>query len=112
LPKPLRRLKQRPKRPPRRRKSRNRSPSWSGTRCAATARRRGNRPQGQRHGGQRPDGEHKGKGGKGKFRGKRDDRPRGKGEAFASSKPPRRDKPLDPDSPFAKLAALKDQMKK
>jgi ATP-dependent RNA helicase SUPV3L1/SUV3 len=74
--------------------------------------RRGNRPQGQRHGGQRPDGEHKGKGGKGKFRGKRDDRPRGKGEAFASSKPPRRDKPLDPDSPFAKLAALKDQMKK
>jgi len=79
--------------------------------------RRGNRPQGQRqdgqrHGGQRPDGEHKGKGGKGKFRGKRDDRPRGKGEAFASTKPPRRDKPLDPDSPFAKLAALKDQMKK
>ena len=33
-------------------------------------------------------------------------------EEFAAAKPPRRDKPLDPDSPFAKLAALKDQMKK
>ena len=89
--------------------------------------RRGNRPQGQRQDGQRPEGRRQGgqrqdgdqksrddrnKGGKGKFRGKRDERPRGKGEAFASAKPPRREKPVDPDSPFAKLAALKDQMKK
>ncbi len=28
------------------------------------------------------------------------------------SKPPRKEKPIDPDSPFAKLAALKEQMKK
>ncbi|MDB5522628.1 MAG: helicase protein [Rhizobium sp.] len=28
------------------------------------------------------------------------------------SKPPRKDKPIDPDSPFAKLAILKEQMKK
>ncbi len=28
------------------------------------------------------------------------------------AKPPRKDKPIDPDSPFAKLAALKEQMKK
>lgn len=28
------------------------------------------------------------------------------------AKPPRKEKPLDPDSPFAKLAALKEQMKK
>jgi ATP-dependent RNA helicase SUPV3L1/SUV3 len=88
--------------------------------------RRGNRPQGQRQEGQRGEGQrHEGeqrnrnKGARGKFRGKRDgDQPhgkgpgKGKGEAFASSRPPRRDKPLDPDSPFAKLAALKDQMKK
>jgi ATP-dependent RNA helicase SUPV3L1/SUV3 len=28
------------------------------------------------------------------------------------AKPPRKEKPIDPDSPFAKLAALKEQMKK
>ncbi len=29
-----------------------------------------------------------------------------------SAAPPRKEKPIDPDSPFAKLAILKDQMKK
>ena len=28
------------------------------------------------------------------------------------ARPPRKEKPMDPDSPFAKLAALKEQMKK
>lgn len=51
----------------------------------------------------------------------RNDRPRndrhekgGKSQAPArfEAKPPRKEKPLDPDSPFAKLAALKEQMKK
>ncbi|RWX75067.1 helicase [Neorhizobium lilium] len=48
-------------------------------------------------------------------RGERNDRPeRGKGPQPArfEAKPPRKEKPIDPDSPFAKLAALKEQMKK
>ncbi|UXS03160.1 helicase-related protein [Agrobacterium tumefaciens] len=52
-------------------------------------------------------------------RGERKDRPdrndRGgkpqQGQRF-EAKPPRKEKPLDPDSPFAKLAALKEQLKK
>ncbi|WP_165915045.1 helicase-related protein [Rhizobium sp. PP-F2F-G48] len=38
----------------------------------------------------------------------------GKSQAPATfeARPPRKDKPIDPDSPFAKLAALKEQMKK
>ncbi|QKV20118.1 helicase-related protein [Oricola thermophila] len=63
----------------------------------------------KRQGGARPEGEQKGKG---KFRGKRKERPHGKGGAVASARPPRREKPVDPDSPFAKLAALKEQLKK
>ncbi|WP_223477312.1 helicase-related protein [Oricola indica] len=71
--------------------------------------RRGQRPQGQR-----PDGDRRGKGGHGKPKGKRDHGHKGKpkGDVAASARPPRREKPMDPDSPFAKLAALKDQMKK
>ena len=45
----------------------------------------------------------------------RQDRPeRGKASQPSrfEAKPPRKEKPIDPDSPFAKLAALKEQMKK
>ncbi len=48
-------------------------------------------------------------------RGERPDRQeRGKPPQSArfEAKPPRKEKPVDPDSPFAKLAALKEQMKK
>lgn len=52
-------------------------------------------------------------------RAERNDRPPRKDRDSKSSqpqtfeaKPPRKDKPIDPDSPFAKLAALKEQMKK
>ena len=77
----------------------------------------GQKHDGPRREGQRPDGDnrHRHKGGKGKFQGKRDgdDRQnRPKGEPFASARPPRRETPVDPNSPFAKLAALKEQMKK
>lgn len=34
------------------------------------------------------------------------------GQQRFEAKPPRKEKPLDPDSPFAKLAALKEQLKK
>lgn len=51
--------------------------------------------------------------------GERKDRPerndRGgkpQGQQRFEAKPPRKEKPLDPDSPFAKLAALKEQLKK
>ncbi len=48
--------------------------------------------------------------------GERKDRPdnrpnRNQPQTF-EAKPPRKEKPVDPDSPFAKLAALKEQMKK
>ena len=33
------------------------------------------------------------------------------GDKF-DARPPRKEKPIDPDSPFAKLAALKEQLKK
>ena len=64
------------------------------------------RPAVQPQGGQRPD------------RGERQDRPdrndRGNRPQAAKfeARPPRKEKPIDPDSPFAKLAALKEQMKK
>ncbi|MCM2294370.1 helicase [Allorhizobium sp. BGMRC 0089] len=41
----------------------------------------------------------------------RDNRHNNQPQRF-ESKPPRKEKPIDPDSPFAKLAALKEQMKK
>lgn len=73
----------------------------------------GNNSQGdgQRDGprdGQR-DGKRDGNKGKANFKGK-PNKP-GKGGNF-SSRPPRKEKPIDPDSPFAKLAALKEQMSK
>ena len=60
---------------------------------------RGDRPnRGERpEGGPRPD---------------RNDRGKGPQPARFEAKPPRKEKPIDPDSPFAKLAALKEQMKK
>lgn len=42
----------------------------------------------------------------------RQDRGKPPQSARFESKPPRKEKPIDPDSPFAKLAALKEQMKK
>ncbi|WP_205421261.1 helicase-related protein [Rhizobium terrae] len=54
---------------------------------------RGDRPEG----GPRPD---------------RSDRGKAPQPARFEAKPPRKEKPIDPDSPFAKLAALKEQMKK
>ncbi|MCX8999339.1 helicase [Rhizobiaceae bacterium BDR2-2] len=85
---------------------------------------RGNRPQGERRDGEnrrsegRPDrnrdgerdggkrNEHKGgKPGHGKRDNKRDN------QRF-EARPPKKEKPIDPDSPFAALAALRDQLKK
>lgn len=37
---------------------------------------------------------------------------KGKSASGGNNRPPRKEKPLDPDSPFAKLAALKEQLKK
>jgi ATP-dependent RNA helicase SUPV3L1/SUV3 len=64
-----------------------------------TNNRGGDRPnRGERHeGGPRPE---------------RNDRGKGPQPARFEAKPPRKEKPIDPDSPFAKLAALKEQMKK
>ncbi len=42
----------------------------------------------------------------------RQDRDKVAQPARFEAKPPRKEKPIDPDSPFAKLAALKEQMKK
>ena len=42
----------------------------------------------------------------------RNDRNKSQQQARFEARPPRKEKPLDPDSPFAKLAALKEQMKK
>ncbi|WP_018901870.1 helicase-related protein [Rhizobium sp. 2MFCol3.1] len=55
-------------------------------------------------------GDRQDRGGKG-----RDDRNNNRGGSQPlrfEAKPPRKEKPVDPDSPFAKLAALKEQMKK
>ncbi len=66
-----------------------------------------NKARGNNNRGDRPD------------RGERKDRPerndRGgkpQGQQRFEAKPPRKEKPMDPDSPFAKLAALKEQLKK
>ena len=48
-----------------------------------------------------------------KDRGPRPERDNNKSQpARFEAKPPRKEKPVDPDSPFAKLAALKEQLKK
>ncbi|WP_421577970.1 helicase-related protein [Shinella sp. M31] len=68
---------------------------------------RGGRPDqgkggrdGKPQGGNRPD------------RGDRNDRSAKPQQAKFEARPPRKEKPIDPDSPFAKLAALKEQLKK
>jgi ATP-dependent RNA helicase SUPV3L1/SUV3 len=59
---------------------------------------------GERNGDARKRGGQKGKGG---FKGKHDRAAKG-----GPPRPQRKDKPIDPDSPFAKLAALKEQLTK
>jgi ATP-dependent RNA helicase SUPV3L1/SUV3 len=85
-------------------------------------RAQGDRPQGERHQGDRPQGDRQERfGGKpgGKPHRDRDENRHGGGgkpqhdrNKGMSAAPPRKEKPIDPDSPFAKLAILKDQMKK
>jgi ATP-dependent RNA helicase SUPV3L1/SUV3 len=77
--------------------------------------RDGNRPSRGKDGGK----PHQGRGGERNDRGgdrkDRNDRNNNRGGAQPlrfEAKPPRKEKPIDPDSPFAKLAALKEQMKK
>ncbi|WP_205908913.1 helicase-related protein [Metarhizobium album] len=106
-----------------------------GERAAGEARPEGEKREGRdnrdnRRGGDRPD-RFKGKEGGGRSdqagprgecqdrgdrKGGRPDRNNDRGGASQplrfESKPPRKEKPIDPDSPFAKLAALKEQMKK
>ncbi len=74
---------------------------------------RGERREGGRGG--RPD--QKGRDGKPQGdnrpdRGERNDRGSKPQQAKFEARPPRKEKPIDPDSPFAKLAALKEQLKK
>jgi ATP-dependent RNA helicase SUPV3L1/SUV3 len=74
---------------------------------------RGNRPPRERFKDQdRNEGRGKGRFDKGKRDGRRDDRDRGGAlRTYATSASPReRDRAADPNSPFAKLAALKDQL--
>lgn len=92
----------------------------------AQGRRDGRRDGDNRNGGERErregrpnrDNNRRPDGGRGERqeRGERHDRPeRNKAAAKPArfeAKPPRKEKPIDPDSPFAKLAALKEQMKK
>ncbi len=85
------------------------------------ANRDGNRDGDRKREGGRPDNKARGNNNRGDRpdRGERKDRPerndRGgkpQGQQRFEAKPPRKEKPMDPDSPFAKLAALKDQLKK
>jgi len=85
------------------------------------ANRDGNREGDLKREGGRPDNKARGNNNRGDRpdRGERKDRPerndRGgkpQGQQRFEAKPPRKEKPMDPDSPFAKLAALKEQLKK
>ncbi|MBY5522474.1 helicase-related protein [Rhizobium leguminosarum] len=73
---------------------------------------RNNQPRGDQPRGDRQDrGDRKDRG----ERNDRNDRNNNRGGSQPlrfEAKPPRKEKPIDPDSPFAKLAALKEQMKK
>jgi ATP-dependent RNA helicase SUPV3L1/SUV3 len=94
-------------RPRRNRGNDNRRPdreAGEGAQARGPRENRGDRPQRERF---------KGPKGKGKFEGKGRDNRREGGAAlrtFASSAPRERDRAADPNSPFAKLAALKDQL--
>ncbi|WFU01671.1 helicase-related protein [Rhizobium sp. CB3171] len=79
--------------------------------------RDGGRPQHQGNRSERNDRQDRGDRGDRKERNDRNDRNdrnnRGASQPLRfEAKPPRKEKPIDPDSPFAKLAALKEQMKK
>jgi len=85
------------------------------------ANRDGNREGDRKREGGRPENKARGNNNRGDRpdRGERKDRPerndRGgkpQGQQRFEAKPPRKEKPMDPDSPFAKLAALKEQLKK
>jgi len=70
---------------------------------------RNNQPRGDQPRGDRQDRKDRGE------RNDRNDRNNNRGGSQPlrfEAKPPRKEKPIDPDSPFAKLAALKEQMKK
>jgi ATP-dependent RNA helicase SUPV3L1/SUV3 len=71
-------------------------------------------PRGNREGGRPQHQGNRGERGDRQDRGDRNDRNnRGASQPLRfEAKPPRKEKPIDPDSPFAKLAALKEQMKK
>ena len=73
-------------------------------------RRDDRRPEGgrPRFDGKRPEGQREGRKFEGKFDGKRRDDQRGGDRQFTEK--PRREKQADPDSPFAKLAALKAEL--
>ncbi len=60
----------------------------------------------QRDGDKKPGGKPRGKG-----KPQRSGKGNSSGKSF-SARPPKREKPIDPDSPFAKLAALKEQLNK
>ena len=76
--------------------------------------REGGRPQHQGSRGERNDRQERGERNDRNDRNNRNDRnSRGASQPLRfEAKPPRKEKPIDPDSPFAKLAALKEQMKK
>ena len=69
-------------------------------------RSQGDRPQGERPQGERPLGERR-EGGKPKHGGKGGKPERREGGKSFEARPPRAEKPIDPDNPFAVLAALK-----
>ncbi len=73
----------------------------AGQRQGARPNRENRRPEGK------PDRPGRGERNERQERGKAPQQP-----ARFESKPPRKEKPIDPDSPFAKLAALKEQLKK
>ncbi len=98
----------------------NRAPAEGQTEGKRDERRRdGEGGRGRDKDGGRGGSGHKGDRSERQDRGERKDRPNNRPDRDAKSqparfeaKPPRKEKPIDPDSPFAKLAALKEQMKK
>ncbi|WP_116085671.1 helicase-related protein [Tropicimonas sp. IMCC34011] len=83
--------------------------TWAGRRGGQQSRRGGG--QAQRKGGGKPRAEAGGRGkpgGKGPRGGKKDGKSGNAPRAF-EARPPKKDKPIDPDNPFAALAALKDK---
>jgi ATP-dependent RNA helicase SUPV3L1/SUV3 len=84
----------------------NRGERPQGERGQRPKREGGDRPQGDRPQGDRPQGERR-DGGKPKHGGKGGKPERRDGGKSFEARPPRAEKPIDPDNPFAVLAALK-----